>query len=301
MAYTAIDIRNEQRLAFDAQYNLAKANGKSDDEAIAIANDARDTIGAQLYQQIATGVIEPVNPYVNNNIYPPESPLYVKLLDISIVPTVASTTTGTVIDKINNNLVHECGQNYYVRKAVELASGVARTIILGIREGIKAALKALGITPGFGGLSDIIKAIKNLVEDITYYINLVNDFVNDVVLVIAKIQALIAFILSLPAQLLKLFKDCLNAAYAEIKRNIFQAIDELGDIDDGGITSDVTALLDSTKKLTSATSELLQAPSKIIGSVSSSSTLTQEEKNSVLSGLFPGSSQYDSNSYSGRI
>jgi len=217
------------------------------------------------------------------------------------IPNSASTTTGTVIDKINNNLVHECGQNYYVRKAVELASGVARTIILGIREGIKAALKALGFTPGFGGLSDIIKAIKNLVEDITYYINLVNDFVDNVVLVIAKIQALIAFILSLPAQLLKLFKDCLAAAYAEIKRTIFQAIDELGDIDDGGITSDVTALLDSTKKLTSATSELLQAPSKIIGSVSSPSTLTQAEKNSVLSGLFPGSSQYDSASYDGRI
>jgi hypothetical protein len=84
MAYTAIDIRNEQRLAFDAQYNLAKVNGKSDDEAIAIANDASDTVGAQLYQQFATGIIEPVNPYINNNIYPPESPLYVKGLDISV-------------------------------------------------------------------------------------------------------------------------------------------------------------------------------------------------------------------------
>ena len=285
MALITIDLVPYQDAARDP-ITTPKLTGETDIAYENRLNDAASKAAADaLYYYNTNEKLPPIQKYPSN----------------TTIPNSASTTTGTVIDKINNNLVHECGQNYYVRKAVELASGVARTIILGIREGIKAALKALGITPGFGGLSDIIKAIKNLVEDITYYINLVNDFVNNVVLVIAKIQALIAFILSLPAQLLKLFKDCLAAAYAEIKRTIFQAIDELGDIDDGGIISDVTALLDSTKKLTSATSELLQAPSKIIGSVSSPSTLTQAEKNSVLSGLFPGSSQYDSNSYSGRI
>ena len=284
MALITIDLVPYQDAARDP-ITTPKLTGETDIAYENRLNDAASKAAADaLYYYNTNEKLPPIQKYPSN----------------TTIPNSASTTTGTVIDKINNNLVHECGQSDFVRKAVELASGVARTIILGIREGIKAALKALGITPGFGGLSDIIKAIKNLVEDITYYINLVNDFVNNVVLVIAKIQALIAFILSLPAQLLKLFKDCLAAAYAEIKRNIFQAIDELGDIDDGGITSDVTALLDSTKKLTSATSELLQAPSKIIGATSPSS-LTQAEKNSVLSGLFPGSSQYDSNSYSGRI
>ena len=285
MALITIDLVPYQDAARDP-ITTPKLTGETDIAYENRLNDAASKAAADaLYYYNTNEKLPPIQKYPSN----------------TTIPNSASTTTGTVIDKINNNLVHECGQSDFVRKAVELASGVARTIILGIREGIKAALKALGITPGFGGLSDIIKAIKNLVEDITNYINLINDFVNNVVLVIAKIQALIAFILSLPAQLLKLFKDCLAAAYAEIKRTIFQAIDELGDIDDGGIISDVTALLDSTKKLTSATSELLQAPSKIIGSVSSPSTLTQAEKNSVLSGLFPGSSQYDSNSYSGRI
>ena len=284
MALITIDLVPYQDAARDP-ITTPKLTGETDIAYENRLNDAASKAAADaLYYYNTNEKLPPIQKYPSN----------------TTIPNSASTTTGTVIDKINNNLVHECGQSDFVRKAVELASGVARTIILGIREGIKAALKALGITPGFGGLSDIIKAIKNLVEDITNYINLINDFVNNVVLVIAKIQALIAFILSLPAQLLKLFKDCLAAAYAEIKRNIFQAIDELGDIDDGGITSDVTALLDSTKKLTSATSELLQAPSKIIGATSPSS-LTQAEKNSVLSGLFPGSSQYDSNSYSGRI
>ena len=284
MALITIDLVPYQDAARDP-ITTPKLTGETDIAYENRLNDAASKAAADaLYYYNTNEKLPPIQKYPSN----------------TTIPNSASTTTGTVIDKINNNLVHECGQSDFVRKAVELASGVARTIILGIREGIKAALKALGITPGFGGLSDIIKAIKNLVEDITYYINLVNDFVNNVVLVIAKIQALIAFILSLPAQLLKLFKDCLAAAYAEIKRTIFQAIDELGDIDDGGIISDVTALLDSTKKLTSATSELLQAPSKIIGATSPSS-LTQAEKNSVLSGLFPGSSQYDSNSYSGRI
>jgi hypothetical protein len=127
---------------------------------------------------------------------------------------------------------------------------------------------------------------------------LINEFVENVVEVVAKIQAAIAYILSLPAELLRLFRECLAQAYAELQRTIFQAIGELTNFGTDGVDlSSVTQLLQSTRDLTQATGNLLQAPSRIINAASSPGTLTQSEKNSLLSQLFPGYTEYDKNSY----
>ena len=195
-------------------------------------------------------------------------------------------------------MVHECGQNQYVRKAVELATGLARGIIIALRKAVTAALKALGFNPALGGFSAVIKAITNLVDDITYYVNLVNDFITNVALVVAKIRAIIDYILSLPAELLRLFRECLTQAYAELQRTVFQAISELSDVGADGVDlSSITGLLQSTRELTQSTYNLAQNSSNLITSVNSPSTLTQTEKNTLLTGLFPGYTEYDKNSY----
>lgn len=308
MAFTQIDITKEQQAVRVAQYELAISRGATEEEAQNAAAAASNLVGAQLLSQIdlSNGPIVPVDPYdpYYTNLVGQQYIVTVDLTKepvdpkIAGVPGVASSTTNTIIEKINNNLVHECGQNQYVRKAVELASGLARSIILALRKAVSAALRALGLTPALGGLADIIKAIREFIDDITYYINLINDFVENVAQVIAKIQALIAYILSLPAELLRLFRECLAQAYAELQRTIFQAIGELTDFGTDGVdVGGVTQLLQSTRDLTQATGNLLQAPSKIINAASSPGTLTQTEKNSLLSQVFPGYTEYDKNSY----
>ena len=301
MALTVIDIRREQQEARIAQYELSISRGATQEEAQNAAAAAGNLVGAQLLSQInlSSGPtpIDPYDPYYTSTVGQQYSSTTVDP-KVAGVPGVASSTTNTIIEKINNNLVHECGQNQYVRKAVELASGVARAIILAIRRAVTAVLKALGFNPALGGFSAIIKAITNLVQDVTYYINLINGFIENVALVIAKIRAIIAYILSLPAELLRLFRECLAQAYAEIQRTIFQAISELTDIGADGVDiSSVTDLLKSVRELTRASYNLLQAPSKLISAATSPSTLTQAEKNSLLAGLFPGYTEYDKNSY----
>ena len=301
MALTVIDIRREQQEARIAQYELSISRGATEEEAQNAAAAAGNLVGAQLLSQInlSSGPtpIDPYDPYYTSTVGQQYSSTTVDP-KVAGVPGVASSTTNTIIEKINNNLVHECGQNQYVRKAVELASGVARAIILAIRRAVTAVLKALGFNPALGGFSAIIKAITNLVQDVTYYINLINGFIENVALVIAKIRAIIAYILSLPAELLRLFRECLAQAYAEIRRTIFQAISELTDVGADGVDiSSVTDLLKSVRELTQASYNLLQAPSKLINAATSPSTLTQTEKNSLLSGLFPGYTEYDKNSY----
>ena len=304
MAITTIDIRKEQQDVRAAQYELAISRGYSEEEAQNIAAAASNLVGAQLLSQIDLGgPVTPVDPY------DPSYANYIPTVDltqpdnsvpprVSGVPVVASQTLGTVIASINQNLVHECGQNQYVRKAVELASGLARGIILAIRKAVTAALKALGFNPAVGGFAAVIKAIANLVDDVTYYVNLINGFVQNVALVIAKIRAIIAFIISLPAELLRLFQSCLAQAYAELQRTIFQAISELTDTGaDGFDLSSVTTLIQSSRELAQATYTLVQTPSTLINAASSQSTLSQSEKNSLLSGLFPGYSEYDKTSY----
>lgn len=247
-------------------------------------NDLANVAAANaLYYFNQNGVLPPIQRYPST---------------VSGVANSASTTTGTAIDKINSNLVHECGQNQYVRKAIELASGLARGIILALRKAVTAALKALGFNPALGGFAAVIKAITNLIDDVTYYINLINGFIENVALVIAKIRAIIQYILSLPAELLRLFRECLTQAYAELQRTIFQAISELTDVGADGVDlSSVTGLLQSTRELTQSAYNLAQAPSKLINAATSPSTLSQTEKNTLLTGLFPGYTEYDKNSY----
>lgn len=295
MAITTIDIRKEQQDVRAAQYELAISRGYSEEEAQNIAAAASNLVGAQLLSQINLSTpaapIDPFDPaYSPQNNSDPNK--------VSGVAVVTSNSSGSIINFINQNLVHECAQNQYVKKAVELASGLARGIILAIRKTITAALKALGFNPALGGFAAVIKTIQEFIDNITYYINQINDFIKNVVEVIAKIRALIDYILSLPAELLRLFRECLTQAYAELQRTIFQAIGELGDIGtDGANLDSITGLLQSSRELTQATYNLLQTPSKLINSVNSPSTLTQAEKNSLLSQLFPGYTEYDKNSY----
>lgn len=146
----------------------------------------------------------------------------------------AGSVEGTLLDKMNNSLSHVCDFSLEVQK-----NNALRLFLVAqaknIREGVRAVMKALGFSDStgqyqwlFDRMKDITRALKWLQRNV---IQPVLDFEKYVVSYIKKIQEIIAWILSLPAKLLALLKNCLAKLYKLIS-NLMTAV--ASDLSEGG-------------------------------------------------------------------
>lgn len=132
-------------------------------------------------------------------------------------PTTAlGTNEGTVVEKTNDERGHACDTMLYLDRAVAYAKFYGGQIVAAIRRGIQAALAALGISPGSNALIQFLKQIKRAADEITELLQEIQDFLNAFITAVAKIKALIDYILSLPDRLIALFINCIKEAYAEL-------------------------------------------------------------------------------------
>jgi len=294
------DLASIELSTFRAVRSIAIGQGNSESEADAIAVAAAKRAADKALRDSTTfNVIPPVNPYIGNNVYNPGDPNYVKILDVTLnqqpsnvagIPAGASNTIGTIISTINQQLTHECGTTEQIKLFVDQAVGFAAEIAKGIRKGVELALTALGITPAVGGLAAKIRYIAAKVANITFYVKLINNFINDVVLVIAKIKALIEYILSLPKKLLALFAKCLKEAQDAIKKGIFEVLsagtniagDDLGDA-----IKSLNELRNETTQLISETNKVIEAPSRIISAITNPAALSDNQTTELIRELFP--------------
>lgn len=299
MAITTIDIREEQRNVRAAAFSRALDEGKSEAEASNIAAAAGNLVGAQLLSQIdlSSGPVVPINPY---------DPYYTNLVGQQYIPTVdltenqqdinrnisgvgaaASNTRGTIISSINQQLTHECGTTPYIRQFAGFCHGIAQQIANGIRFAINKVLEAFGIDPALSGIAATIRRIANTISEIANVAKLINKFINDVVLVIAQIKALIQYILSLPAKLLALFKKCLQEAQAELSRAIFKTLNTGTDNLIGQTTRELSNLAQQTQSLVNETNKIIDAPGRIISGIADPATLSSGDRNDLITKLFP--------------
>ena len=294
------DLATIELSTFTAVRSIAIGQGNSESEADAIAiAAAKRSVDEAVRNATTFNVIPPVNPYVNNNVYDPGDPNYVKTLDLTLnqqppnvagIPAGASNTIGTIISTINQQLTHECGTTEQIKLFVNKAIGFAAQIAKAIRSGVELALTALGVNAAVGGLAAKIRYIAAKVANITYYVKLINNFINDVVLVIAKIKALIEYILSLPKKLLALFAKCLKEAQDAIIQGIFQVIsagtniagDDLGDA-----IKSLNELRNQTTELISESQKVIEAPSRIISAITDPAALSDNQTNELIRELFP--------------
>jgi len=138
------------------------------------------------------------------------------------VPKVGDPTTpvfsrggeniiGTTIAQRNNQLVHSCDFANDLIKHIQLKKFL-KSIARWVREGIRKIMQVLGFTDASGATSSIINALKKLAKELKYikteYIDPIIEFQKYVLAVIVKIRAIIQWILSLPAKLLALLRDC---------------------------------------------------------------------------------------------
>lgn len=160
----------------------------------------------------------------------------------------AGIVTGTGVGVSNNDLAHICDFSTDALKNTKLKKFLVAQAN-NIRDAVRAVMRLLGFSDATGtfqwlkdSLRAITRALKYLQKNV---IQPIIDFENIVIGYVAKIKAIIAYILSLPAKILALLQDCLSKLYKAIA-NVFDDIKPSGF---GGAFSDIIA----TAKETAAT------------------------------------------------
>ena len=139
-----------------------------------------------------------------------------------------------------------------------------------IREGIREIMKFLGLSDSSGSFSELINMLKAAAQYIRYitkeYIEPINEFLKYVVAVLVKIRAIIQWILSLPAKLLQLLKDCLTKLLKALGSIFSDAWAETAEVTAStDVGKDYQELAAAIKDAGSAASDLLKASAKTVG------------------------------------
>ena len=217
------------------------------------------------------------------------------ILTVEGQPSTPQTAQGnlanTVIEKSNHDRVGECDFAIGVQHTISGVRFAVTTIAHGIRDGIKALLAALGISPSAGGTADLIKSLAAMLKRIARLIRTVNDGLNAVILFVKKIRAIIDYILSLPAQLLAMFQKCLQQAYKELATGFIGMISDVTGTGTSNpeMSASMKELQASYKDLASQTAQLITKPGQIIGAVVNPSTMTAQQRADMIKSLYPDS------------
>lgn len=163
-------------------------------------------------------------------------------------PKLTWSIKGTGVERSNNNRVHVCDIANALRYSIAVQKLEAYGVFTTIRTTIEGLTDAASSSPI---ATQIITAIKTL----RGYINMIQkgiDFVNTVVLEIAGflkyIKDMIAYIVSLPAQLMAMLKKCLDELYAAMTG----ALNISGTT---GILGQVTGLIQDVSKIATSAAQ----------------------------------------------
>jgi len=169
---------------------------------------------------------------------------------IAGTPSIPAAARGKIIGTsthyTNTRRTHVCGfidemrKNVYLKEFIKASAGV-------IREGIRLVMRTLGFTDKTGFFTSIIARLRTIQKElktIQYYLKKVLDFQKYVLAYIVKIRAIIQWIISLPARLLKLLAECL-AKFLKLIKNVFT--DFLKELGTGSDPTGAAALITETR------------------------------------------------------
>lgn len=212
--------------------------------------------------------------------------------------------TKTGIDISNANREHTCDFAIYVRTSMEAAKFGTSQIAQAIRLAIQAVIKALSPTPGGSAIAEQIRTFARLIKRAADMLKEINEYIDGYVTYVAKINAVIQYILSLPANLLAMFKTCLSQAYAELAEGLRLIVGDFSGMGGEGnafseITDATKTALTATKELVTNAAKLYSGPATLLGTlIGSGKTLSETEQKELISSLFPDSPGYDKTSFS---
>lgn len=175
---------------------------------------------------------------------------------------------GTIIDETNKKRSHVCDFISEMQKNISLKK-YTKAIGRFIREAIQKIMKLLGLTDRTGKFSYIINKLKEFAAELKRInkeiIQPIIDFQKYVLAYITKLRALIQWLLSLPAALLKLLADCLDRLLKLIK-SVFSDIISEATSGLGGDTSGeggFSELIEAAKEAAQATGETISKVTEV--------------------------------------
>ena len=194
-------------------------------------------------------------------------------------PSLRPHTRGDVSGSIyatNSQLIHSCDFSLSITKNMVLRKYI-RAIAKWIREGIRKMQLLMTSTDSSGVFSELINSLRAIAEFVRYvndeYIQPIIEFEKYVIAVIVKIRAIIQWLLSLPAKLLALLKECLTKLLVALG-SVFvdewaaagKEVDaELGVVPKTDSGKDFSELTAAAKDAYTATADLLSATTTAAG------------------------------------
>ena len=251
------------------------------------ANAADAAVVGELYNSLGQTTTVDTAAIVNEKVNKNNKPGLASFPGKSAVPTnpndvpkVGDPTTpvfsrggeniiGTTIARRNNQLVHSCDFANDLIKHIQLKKFL-KSIARWVREGIRKIMQVLGFTDASGAISSIINALKKLAKELKYikteYIDPIIEFQKYVLAVIVKIRAIIQWILSLPAKLLTLLRDCvLRLIKSLVKMFTDEFSGSTGEVSQiGDLGKDFQELAAAIKDVAVSGGELLKAGTTVV-------------------------------------
>jgi hypothetical protein len=200
----------------------------------------------------------------------------------SLSGTGRGVIEGSVIDKSNNNIVHVCDISLEMKRAAAWVRLKYSELMQAIRNGIRAILNALGLSPEgvsarFKELAqNVIRALKKVQK----FFREVSDALTIVQQFIREVNELIKWILSLPAKILALLSDCL----ARLQRSLAIGFSELfKDASGGSVGTDVVQVFQEVKNTFSAAVQTASVAASTAATAAETATLVGQSSNTVKS------------------
>lgn len=224
----------------------------------------------------------------------------------TVPPLARGEVANTSVSTTNNLRAHACDISFYIDKQIAEAKNFVKLIVSTIRKGIVAALKALGFSPGASALKSFVEDVRKTLKSINNFLNKVVKTIAEITEAIRKIRAVIDYILSLPARLLALFRDCLNQLYATLAATAFEIIvggslEGAADspIDTGNLVEEVTGILNETKQILNNAATIYAAPYQIASALvtPSGQQLSDEEVKKIFEESYDGHSSFKQENY----
>ena len=176
------------------------------------------------------------------------------------IPSISQgIVSGTMISKVNNELVHVCDFANKMKKD----SALKRFLIAQfaeIQKAIRNVLRLLGVGDPSGTLSSTASWLRGLANEILDFkrriLDPILDFTKEVASFVAWANAMIAYIKSLPARLYALLEECLLKIINSVSHILVDAFDT--------VPNPFTEVGQATKDVLKATSSALNETAKIV-------------------------------------
>jgi len=161
-------------------------------------------------------------------------------------PVLMRTIVGTGVERSNNNRAHVCDIANIIRYQIAIEKLEAYGIFTALRNAIETLTSGVAGSPITSQITLAIKTLRGYVKMIQKGVDFVNNVILEIASFVKYIQAMIAYIVSLPAQLAAMLQQCLLELQAALTGALNVSFS-------GGLLGEVQGLIGDLAKLSSST------------------------------------------------